>query len=451
MKTFMKKSIIVIMVLGLAGAGAGWYFQRTQKQILAYHTAVVKRANLVISIAATGTVEPEEVIDVGAQVAGQIVSFGKDKNGMAIDYGSFVEEGMVLAQVDDSLYAADAAQATAQRQIAKAGVVRAEADLGQAKAKLYQAQRDWERAQKLGPSEALAASSFDAYKSAFETAKANVAVAAAAIGQAQATVGQAEAILQRAQRNLGYCTIKSPVKGVIIDRRVNIGQTVVASLNAPSLFLIAKDLKRMQVWASVNEADIGSIRPGQAVSFTVDAYPEEVFRGEVGKIRLNAAMTQNVVTYTVEIITDNSSGKLLPYLTANLNFELDRRSNVLLVPKAALRWSPRPDQIAPEFRTAALESSGKGNQPDDQPFSTNPARGTAERRHSGVVWVPQENLVRPVEVKIGLSDGTLTEISGDTLQEGQAVVIGEKQTATVETASANPFTPQLRRRSAANR
>jgi HlyD family secretion protein len=451
MKTLIKKCLIVMLVLGVAGAGAAWYFQSAQGQPIAFRTAEVKRDDLVVSIAATGTVEPEEVIDVGAQVAGQILSFGKDRNGKTIDYGSAVEEGMVLAKIDDSLYSADAAQATAQLQVAKAGVVRAEADLGQAKAKLYQAQRDWERAQKLGPSEALAATSYDAYKSAYETAKSNVAVAVAAIGQAQADVAQAEAVQQRAQRNLGYCTIRSPVKGIIIDRRVNIGQTVVASLNAPSLFLIAKDLKRMQVWASVNEADIGRIRPGQPVSFTVDAYPDQVFRGEVGKIRLNATMTQNVVTYTVEIITDNSSGKLLPYLTANINFELDRRSNVLLVPKAALSWSPQPELVVPEFRTAALEKGGNGSHSEGRPSSMNRERGAAEGRHSGIVWVPEGNLVRPVQVKIGLSDGALTEISGEALQEGQPVVIGEKQTATGQTASANPFTPQLRRRNTANR
>ena len=451
MKTLIKRGVIVMVVLGLLGAGAAWYFKGAQGQILAYRTAEVKRDDLVISIAATGTVEPEEVIDVGAQVAGQILSFGKDNSGRTIDYGSAVEEGMVLARIDDSLYAADAAQASAQLHLSKAGVVRAEADLGQVKAKLYQAQRDWERAQKLGPSEALAASSYDAYKAVYETAKANVAVAMAAIGQAQASMDQAEAFLQRAQRNLSYCTIRSPVNGIIIDRRVNIGQTVVASLNAPSLFLIAKDLKRMQVWASVNEADIGRIRAGQPVSFTVDAYPDQVFRGEVGKIRLNAAMTQNVVTYTVEIITDNSSGKLLPYLTANLNFELDRRSSVLLLPKAALSWSPQPEQIVPEFRTATFQSYGNGNHPENQPASKKPARSAVVKRHADIVWVPQGNLVRPVEVKIGLSDGTLTEISGDALQEGQPVVIGEKRAATAETASANPFTPQLRRRSAANR
>jgi HlyD family secretion protein len=202
----------------------------------------VKRGDLLVSISATGTVEPEEVIDVGAQVAGQILSFGKDANGKTVDYGSAVEEGTVLARIDDSLYAADAAQAEAQVESSRAGLQRAAADLEQMKAKFQQAERDWRRAQNLGPSEALAQASYDAYQSTYETAKANVAVGEAAILQAKAGMAQADAVLRRAQRNLGYCTIKSPVRGVIIDRRVNIGQTVVASLNAPSLFLIAKDL-----------------------------------------------------------------------------------------------------------------------------------------------------------------------------------------------------------------
>ena len=213
----------------------------------------------------------------------------------------------------------------------------------------------------------------------YEIAQANVAVGEAAIVQSRNAVAQAQATLQRGQRNLSYCTIKSPVKGVIIDRRVNIGQTVVSSLNAPSLFLIAKDLKRMQVWVSVNEADVGSIHPGQPVSFTVDAYPGKIFRGEVGKIRLNATMTQNVVTYTVEVITDNSSGKLLPYLTANAQFELSQHNNVLLVPNAALRWCPQPEQVTPKFRTMTesperRDGMGGGGQPAAEPQQKPPPK-----------------------------------------------------------------------------
>jgi HlyD family secretion protein len=445
MKHLVKRTIFAIVVLGLICAASAWYFYYAERPAVSYRTTEVKRGDLVAAIGATGTVEPEEVIDVGAQVAGKINTFGKDKDGKTVDYGSAVEEGTILAQIDDSLYAADVAQAAASLQQVKAGVQRAEADLRQMKAKLYQAQRDWERAQKLGP-EALAEVSFDAYKSAYETANANVAVGEAAIVQAKAAVTQAEAVLRRTQQNLGYCTIKSPVRGIIIDRRVNIGQTVVSSLNAPSLFLIAKDLKRMQVWVSVNEADIANIHPGQPVSFTVDAYPGEVFHGEVGKVRLNATMTQNVVTYTVEVITDNSNGKLLPYLTASVQFELSRRTSVFMVPNAALRWSPQPEQVAAEFRaTFAGSASRSGGAGNDRQLSSNPGAQTALENHNqSVVWVQQGNYVRPIKVRVGMSDGTMTEVDGEKLQEGLEVVLGEqRQTTSSTTSTTNPFVPQL--------
>ncbi len=285
------------------------------------------------------------------QVAGLINVFGKDADGKTIDYGSRVKKDMVLAKIDDALYAADELSAKSQLAQNQAGVTRAVADLGQMQAALEKANADWDRAQNAGEATGmLSAEQYDAYKAAFETAKANVAVGQAAIDQAKGTVIQAQAALDRAEKNLGYCTISSPVDGVIIDRRVNIGQTVVSSLNAPSLFLIAEDLTKLVVWASVNEADIGNIHPGQPATFTVDAFPGQTFKGTVSKVRLNASMTSNVVTYTVEIITDNSSGKLLPYLTANVQFEVDRRSDVLMVPNAALRWTPTDEQIAPDAR-----------------------------------------------------------------------------------------------------
>jgi len=450
-----QKSVLIIVLAAVAAVGMGLYLYRSEGKGVYYRTVEVKRGDLTATIGATGTVEPEEVVDVGAQVAGKINSFGTDKSGAEVDYGSVVEEGTVLAQIDDSLYAAEVAEASAQLMQAKASVQRAAADLDQMKAKLFQAQRDWERAQKLGPSEALAQSSFDAYKFGYEAAKANVEVGEAAIEQAKASVSQAEAVLQRAQRNLGYCTIKSPVKGVIIDRRVNIGQTVVSSLNAPSLFLIAKDLKRMEVWVSVNEADIGNIHEGQLVNFTVDAYPNEVFEGKVGKVRLNATMTQNVVTYTVEVITDNSSGKLLPYLTANALFELHRRENVLMVPNVALRWWPQTEQVAPEFREVSFDPQvGNGNHKNKNngngksSSSHNSGKAISEKSNYGVVWVAEGNYVRPIKVHVGISDGVTTEVRSDELQEGLAVVTGEQQQqqAPDDTGTTrSPFTPQLRR------
>lgn len=435
----ITKLLLTLVILALLAGSTVWYLRRGNAQTASFRAAQVTRGDLTVVISATGTVQPEEVVDVGAQVAGQILSFGRDVNGKSVDYGSMVESGTVLAKIDDSLYSAEAAQSEAQVQSAKANIQRAEAELQQLTAKLHQAERDWQRAQKLGPSEALAQSSYDAYRSAYDAAKANVGVGQAAILQAKAGLAQSEAVLGRARRNLGYCTIKSPVKGVIIDRRVNIGQTVVASLNAPSLFLIAKDLTRMQVWVAVNEADIGKIRPGQKVTFTIDAFPAETFRGEVGKVRLNASMTQNVVTYTVEIITDNSSGRLLPYLTANVRFELERRDGVLQVPNAALRWTPSADQVAPELR-ASLQKKGAGKKPGA------PGAGAGNREGRGTLWVNEGQYVKPLRVKAGLSDGARTEVEGKDLQEGMMVVTGvQEQSDKGPATTSNPFAPQLGR------
>jgi HlyD family secretion protein len=230
-------------------------------------------------------------------------------------------------------------------------------------------------------------------------------------------------LLDKAQRNLDFCIIKSPVKGVIIDRRVNIGQTVVASLNAPSLFLLAKDLTKMQIWVAVNEADVGRIVAGTPVAFTCDTFPGREFGGTVGKVRLNATMTQNVVMYTVEVNTENPGNILLPYLTANVRFVVHSETNALLVPNVALRWSPSSlAQIAPEAR------SGK---PADE--------------HAVTVWLKEGEFVRPLTVKPGATDGANTVLVTDSLHEGQEVVTGEA-IESAQTATQNPFVPQFRKR-----
>lgn len=434
MNKHLKGLLVACVLLAVTGLSGAWFLSCGNDRSAAFHTALLKRGDLQVTISASGTVEPEEVVDVGSQVAGKITEFGKDRAGCTIDYGSIVEEGMVLARIDDSLYTADVAQAKALLEQAKASVLKAEAEVEQMQAKLFQAERDWDRVKKLGASRALSQSDYDGYQSACEAARANLAASKASVAHARGTVAHAQATLMRTQQNLDYCTIKSPVKGVIIDRRVNIGQTVVASLSAPSLFLIAKDLRRMQVWVSVNEADIGSIRPGQPVAFTVDAYPDQTFRGEVKKVRLNATMTQNVVTYTVEVATDNSDFRLLPYLTANVQFLIDERLNVLLAPNAALRYTPGPNRIA------GMHKRGKGTGHSD----------AMDAHHGGgihvrpVLWVPEGSSVRPVSVETGMSDGTMTEVRNDGLQDGTAVVVGDEDEVSAGSSSGiSPFAPRL--------
>jgi HlyD family secretion protein len=465
----MKNAIILLLLLAVAGGVGGWYYHSSDHRGPGFRAVQLERGDLLATINATGTIEPEEVIDIGAQVAGQILTFGQDPRGKTIDFGSPVERGTVLAHIDDALYKAQVDQAKAQLKqteaalesakaqvgVARANLEQAQASLEQMKAKYHQADRDWSRAQKLGPTKALAEVDYDTAEATYLTSKAALAVADATVAQtkaaltdaeanvakADATVAAARATLENAETNLRYCTIKSPVKGVIVDRRVNIGQTVVSSLNAPSLFLLAKDLKRLQVWSSVNEADIGNVKPGQAVTFTVDAYPDRVFKGTVApdQPRLNASMTQNVVTYTVVVNTDNSDGKLIPYLTANLQFEVSKHTNALLVPNAALRWRPTPQQVAPEARDEFMRSQRKGRASPGDKAPT----GTEKERHDrGTLWIEDNGFVKPVRVRIGLSDGLQTEIVKGDIQEGANVVVGESRPIT-ESGNSNPFAPKL--------
>jgi HlyD family secretion protein len=254
---------------------------------------------------------------------------------------------------------------------------------------------------------------------------------------AQANVLTAKANLKTAQTNLDYTTITSPVDGVVIDRRVNVGQTVVASLSAPSLFLLAKDLSKMEVWATVNEVDVGKIRAGQDVKFTVDAFPGRLYQGTVvpqGNLpfRLNATMNQNVVTYTVVVSVDNTDLLLRPYLTANLTFIVADKKDALLVPNAALRWQPSREQIAPDLRDTFYQLKAKKRGPTD-----------AEALDRGFVWVKGDNgYVRYLELHTGLSDSVNTEVlevlSGGELPEHTPVIVGEGK-ADARSSGANPF------------
>jgi HlyD family secretion protein len=436
MKTVFSIALLVAAIVG--GLKLYGDYQSASEQIV-FRTALVERGDLVVTVSATGTLQPEEVIDVGAQVVGRIDEFGLDPRGETdpafagkrVDYRSEVEEGTILAVIDDAVY-------VAQRNQAKAALERAKADLIQFEAKLSQTDAEWQRAQRLrnlslkgisggDKSEGvqirgISDADYILAKANFEVSKANIEVGKAAVAQQQST-------LDLAETNLSYTVIKSPVKGTIIDRRVNIGQTVVASFNAPSLFLIAKDLRRMQIWASVNEADIGELKVGTPVSFTVDAFPNDSFRGLVEQIRLNASMTQNVVIYTVVIATENPDLKLLPYLTANVNFEIARRDGVKTVPNGALRYRPRIEIVSPQAVASAKTSAGIPQKGDDG---------------RGIVWVRRAGGLEPVEVELGVSDGSRTEIVSDELEAGVEVVTGEQAAGAAEQVN-NPFAPKMPR------
>ena len=436
----MKKAIkifVTLIILAAVGCGA-WYgwkkYKSSQAPDIVFQTEDVKRSNIMSVINASGTVEPEELVNVGAQVSGKIMSFGKDADGKQVDYGSRVTKGMVLANIDKVLYEAALKEAEATLLQAKAGILRSEANFKQAKAKLALAKRNWERAQELYPKRAMAKMEYDSCESNFLTSTADIAVAEAEKAQAKAQLAIAEAMMVKAERNLSYCVIVSPVDGVIVDRRVSIGQTLVSNMSASSIFLIATDLKKMQVWASVNEADIGSIKKGMPVVFTVDTFPGREFAGVVHKVRLNATMSQNVVTYVVEISTDNNDGTLLPYLTANVRFIRNRRDNVLNVSNAALRYMPdSPALVVPSQRKEFID-------------------GIEREKGERIVWVKEGNLAKFIRVKAGLATGNATELLDSPLKEGDLVINAQTDAkasmkrASLKSDGSSPFMPKMPKR-----
>lgn len=427
----MKKILVSVLLLA-AAAGAALALRARLSGPPAPRVRFVSeeaaRADVVSTIAASGTLEPVELVDVGSQVSGKIVAFGVDRDGAEVDYCSAVTNGMVLARIDDTTYLADLDVAKAQLANAEAAVGSARANETKAKVDLEHARKDWARAQSIGVGLALSQSDFDSYQAAFESAEAQLGVAAASIASAEAQVVQAKANLEKAERNLGYCTIVSPVDGVVIDRRVNLGQTVVSSMNVSSLFLVAQDLRKMRIWASVNEADVGSVRAGQGVSFAVDALPGRTFRGVVRRVRLNATLSSNVVTYTVEIDVANADLALVPYLTASVEFETDAVRGALAVPSRALRYAPAG---APAPEAAAGE---------------------------GVVWLaPAADAPgppRPVRVRVLLNNGSLAAVEpleAGAIAEGTAVVTREEELAADAPAagsggSKNPLLPNMPKR-----
>jgi HlyD family secretion protein len=335
------------------------------------------RGAIVTTVAATGTLEPVTTVQVGSQVSGMIQA-------LTADFNSIVRKGQVLARLDQSLFLSALEQA-------QANLVRAEADYERAQITLADAGTKLARARELAGRQLIPMNELD-------TADVNQKNAAAQVRSAQASVGQARAAVAQARVNLGKTVITSPIDGIVVSRSVDVGQTVAASMSAPTLYLIAADLTRMQLNASIDESDLGQVVEGQRVSFTVDAHPGETFTGVVNQVRLNPVVQSNVVTYAAIISAPNPALKLMPGMTASLTIEVERRDDVLRIPAAAARFKPNAEMLA----ALGVEA---------------PSRATGP-----VVWVTSGERLSPMPVKTGLSDGMWTEVVDPPFTEGTRVV-----------------------------
>lgn len=376
------------LVIGVA-AGAAKLATAHPKSLVTYETVSVDRGALAAKVTATGTVSALVTVLVGSQVSGRIESLNAD-------FESQVHKGQTVATIEPSLFRAAAAQARANYVSAKAAVARAHAHTALADKELTRAKR-------------LLAESL-ASRAEFDTAEATLAAAKADEAAANAGVSQAEAALEQTQLNLRYTTIVSPIDGIVISRNVDVGQTVAATLQAPTLFTIAQDLTRMQVDTNVAEADVGKIRPGMNVTFTVDAYPTRSFAGVVRQVRDNATTLQNVVTYDAVIDVDNGERLLKPGMTASVTFTHATRDDALRVPNAALRFKPDPATLA-----------AMGGAP--------PRTLQADER---AVWVLHGERATSEVVKIGITDGASTEVVSGGLHPGDRAISEASAPATAK-------------------
>ena len=376
----MKRKIVllfIILVVAMVAGGVYWFGFKKEKAIR-YKTGTVQRGDLTALVVANGTVNPVTIVQVGSQISGTILK-------LFADFNSVVTKGQVIAQIDPALLQAKVDQT-------QADLRNAQAVLEREKVTAQDYARTLKRYQSLLAQELISQMDVDVAQTKFDQSLAT-------IKGAQAQVEQAKANLASALTNLHYATIRSPVNGIVISRNVDVGQTVAASLQAPTLFTIAQDLKEMEIHTSVDEADIGRIKLDQPALFTVDAFPGESFKAEVGQIRNAATTVQNVVTYDVVLEVRNPLLKLKPGMTANVSIITEEKSDVLKVPNAALRFRP-PVKEAPE-----------------KPEAKKAAKGPRIYR------VGPKNQLIPVPVRAGISDGQYTEIAGSKLQEDDQVVV----------------------------
>ena len=427
----MKRRSLVWIVLIVVAAGIGFaiYRRSSKPEETKLETAKVERGRLAARVTATGTLSALVTVQVGSQVSGRIAE-------LDADFNSEVKKGQRIARIDPQLFEAALEQARANFQAAEANVLKA-------KAQAVDAERQRDRSKALAEKNLVAAAERD-------TAEANASSALAQVQAAEGSLAQARASLHQAEINLGYTTIVSPINGVVISRSVDVGQTVAASLQAPTLFTIAEDLRKMQVHTNVAEADVGKLAPGQEAVLRVDAYPNQPFTGTIHEIRNAAQTVQNVVTYDAVIDVNNPELKLRPGMTTNITITYAERDDALKVPNAALRFRPPPELLktlggeqgpgrrggaggptatatagAPGGAGGGRGQGGRGGGPGAGAGGEGGAGGWAKRAPGDdrkTVWVLRDGKPAPVRVKVGLTDGTSTELVEGELHEGDEVV-----------------------------
>jgi HlyD family secretion protein len=424
----MKKKrawLIVIVVLGLVGLFA--VFGLNRHTAAQHFTAKVERGGIDDVVEATGTINAVITVQVGSQVSGTITKLN-------VDFNSRVHKGDVIALIDPALFKGALLQAEADLQNADANVVAARAALEKAEAAVVQAKADYDRAVNLTREGVTSRQQLDQAKMNYDSAKASEKAAAASITQAQAQASQKRAAVTVAQTNLDYTVIRSPINGTVVARNVDVGQTVAASLQAPTIFTIAQDLKKMWVYAKTDESDVGNIKEGKPVTFKVDAFPKETFRGTVSQVRMNATTVQSVVTYDTIIEFENPDLKLFPGMTAYATIPVASVQKALKIPNTALRYKPpmSAEEILAIYKERGIGNGGSSPADVSTATSTRPASATQSgpgtpKSDVVVVWkLRPDKSIEPVELAIGITDHAFTEVNavlkGD-LKEGDDVII----------------------------
>lgn len=416
MKTLLK----IVIVLGLlAGIGTAAYFPlanylRERSKPL-WRTMAVSRGDIVQSVNSTGKVEPIKRVSVGASVSGPISE-------LFVDYNSKVTKGQLMARIDARLY-----RSSVERDKALLRTRRAEVE--RANAMLQQSQNDERRGGDLKKitTEFISEAELDQFRFVRMTREAELLVC-------ETNIEQAQAQLDNSLANLGYTEILAPCDGIVIDKKIDIGQTLAAQFQTPEMFVVAPEMEtRMYIYASVDEADIGLIRKaqedGQVVRFTVDAYPDELFdRGKIVQVRLSSKEEQNVITYPVIVESPNEDLKLLPGMTANLSFQINKRENVRKIPNSALRYYPERERVHPDDRDIldGVEEQKQSATDSGKMMSAEEKTESNRAQSSRHVWVWDGNFLRAIPVKIGISDNRFTELLEGELADDAELVIGEK-------------------------